>query len=338
MTNGSTNTPGTRVAVIIPCYRVARHILDVVAGIPPWVTGIYAVDDCCPEKSGDLLASQCKDPRLHILRHSANQGVGGATCTGYAAALADGFDIMVKMDGDGQMDPAFLPRLVNPILNGLADFTKGNRLFDFAALRQMPFARRFGNLGLTLLTKAASGFWHISDPTNGYTAVHRSALKLINFERLSKRYFFETSILIHLNIIRAVAVDVPIPARYGGEQSSLNVWKALFEFPPQLIRGLSQRIILRYFIYDISAVTVLIVSGVLVTSLGVAFGAYHWILGALSGQFQSSGSIGISMLLIIVGFQMLLQAIVLDVMDKPLVPLASLLRDDTRSIAAGGTA
>jgi glycosyltransferase involved in cell wall biosynthesis len=316
------------VAVIIPCYRVSRHILDVVAGIPPWVTGIYAVDDCCPEKTADLLQSQCKDRRLRILRHSSNQGVGGATCTGYAAALSDGFDVMVKMDGDGQMDPAFLARLVNPILGGLADFTKGNRLYDFKALRRMPSARRLGNLGLTLLTKAASGFWHISDPTNGYTAVHRSALKLINLERLSKRYFFETSLLIHLNIVRAVAVDVPIPARYGGEQSSLNVWKALFEFPPQLLRGLAQRVVLRYFIYDVSAVTVLIVGGSIVTAMGVAFGAYHWILGALNGQLQSSGAIGISMLLIIVGFQMLLQAIVLDVMDKPLVPLAKVLRDE----------
>jgi glycosyltransferase involved in cell wall biosynthesis len=338
MTKGCANPSGIPVAVIIPCYRVSRHILDVIAGIPTWVTGIYAVDDCCPEKTGDLLASQCKDPRLRILRHEVNQGVGGATCTGYSAALADGFEIMVKMDGDGQMDPAFLPRLVNPITSGLADFTKGNRLFDFGALRRMPAARRIGNLGLTLLTKAASGFWHISDPTNGYTAVHRSALKLINLDRLSKRYFFETSILIHLNIIRAVAVDVPIPARYGNEQSSLNVWKALFEFPPQLMRGLVQRIILRYFIYDISAVTVLIVAGLFVTTLGVAFGAYHWVIGALSGQFQSSGTIGIAMLLIIVGFQMLLQAIVLDVMDKPLVPLARLLRDHAPEPAEDETA
>ncbi len=187
----------------------------------------------------------------------------------------------------------------------------------------MPRARRFGNLGLTLLTKAASGFWHISDPTNGYTAVHKSALQLINLDRLSKRYFFETSILIHLNIIRAVAVDVPIPARYGSEQSSLNIWRALVEFPPQLLRGLWQRIIWRYFIYDISAVTILIMAGVIVSVFGVAFGAYHWVVGALNGQFQSSGAIGISMLLIIVGFQMLLQAIVLDVMDKPLFPLAN---------------
>jgi len=243
----------------------------------------------------------------------------------------------VKMDGDGQMDPAFLPRLVNPIMSGLADFTKGNRLYDFRALRQMPRKRRFGNLGLTLLTKAASGFWHISDPTNGYTAIHKSALKLVNLDRLSRRYFFETSLLIHLNIIRAVAVDVPIPAYYGSEQSSLNVWKALIEFPPQLMRGLAQRIIWRYFIYDISAVTILIVAGAVVTSLGVAFGAYHWVVGALNGQFQSSGTVAIAMLLIIVGFQMLLQAIVLDVMDKPVVPLANLLRDGRPGSAAGET-
>jgi len=322
------NPPHTPIAVVIPCYRVSRHILDVIAGIPPWVTGIYAVDDHCPENTGDLLASRCSDPRLRILRHAANQGVGGATCTGYAAALEDGFEIIVKMDGDGQMDPAFLPRLVHPVRSRLADFTKGNRLYDLRALRQMPVARRVGNLGLTLLTKAASGFWHISDPTNGYTAIHKSALRLVNTDRLSRRYFFESSTLIQLNIIRAVAVDVPIPARYGSEQSSLNIWRALFGFPPRLLRGLAQRIIWRYFIYDISAVTILLVAGGALTVLGAAFGAYHWIIGALSGQFQSSGTIGIALLLIILGFQMLLQAIVLDVVDKPLGPLSNLLRDE----------
>ena len=314
-------------AVVIPCYRVSRHVLGVIAGIPGWVTRIYAVDDCCPEHTADLLQARCEDKRLRILRHTVNQGVGGATCTGYAAALADGFDIIVKMDGDGQMDPSFLPRLVHPILDGKADFTKGNRFYDLEALRQMPRVRRVGNLGLTLLTKAASGFWHIADPTNGFTAIHRAALGLLNLDRLSRRYFFESSLLIHLNIIGAVAVDIPIPARYGDEKSSLNVWRALFGFPPRLLRGLAQRIAWRYFVYDVSAVTILLVAGGFLSFMGVAFGAYHWVIGAMSGQFQSSGTIGIAVLLIILGFQMLLQAIVLDVVEKPLAPISILLRD-----------
>jgi len=330
------NQSAPAIAIVIPCYRVSAHILDVISSIPAWVKGIYAVDDCCPERTADILASRCHDPRLRILRHSNNQGVGGATCTGYAAALADGFEVIVKMDGDGQMDPAFLPRLVHPIISRQADFTKGNRLYDLRALRQMPLARRIGNMGLTLLTKAASGSWHISDPTNGYTAIHQSALRLINLDRLSRRYFFESSTLIQLNIIRAVAVDVPIPARYGNEQSSLNIWRALFGFPPRLLRGLGQRVIWRYFIYDISAVTILLMAGGMLTFSGVAFGAYHWVIGALNGQFQSSGTIGIALLLIILGFQMLLQAVLLDVVDKPLAPLGNLLRDEAPTLVSRG--
>jgi len=327
--NQETITPASRLAVVIPCFRVSRHILGVIATIPPWIEGIYAVDDCCPEHTADLLAAQCHDPRLRIVRHTINQGVGGATCSGYKAALHDGFDIVVKMDGDGQMNPDYLPRLVNPLIEGKADYTKGNRFYDFRALRQMPLLRRVGNLGLTLLTKGASGFWHVADPTNGYTAIHRSALQLVNLDRVSSRYFFETSMLIHLNIIRAVATDVPIPARYGDEKSSLSIWKALFAFPPRLVRGFFQRLIWRYFIYDINAVTILFVTGGLLFGSGIGFGLYRWWVGQITGQFQSTGTIALSLLPGILGFQMLLQALLLDVVDKPMAPLSNLLKDAT---------
>lgn len=334
------NTPGapfsaTRIAVVIPCYRVNRHILDVIATIPSWIEGIYAVDDCCPEKTADLLVEQCRDPRLRIIRHTANQGVGGATCSGYQAALQDGFEVVVKMDGDGQMNPDYLMRLVNPLIAGQADYTKGNRFYDFQALRQMPFLRRIGNLGLTLLTKAASGFWHVADPTNGYTAIHRSALQLLNLDRVSGRYFFETSMLIHLNIIRAVATDVPIPARYGDEKSSLSVWRALFGFPPRLLRGFCQRLLWRYFIYDINAVTILFIMGGLLCGGGTVFGLYRWWLGQINDQFQSAGTIALALLPIILGFQMLLQALLLDVVDKPMTPLSNLLKDSVPVPGAG---
>jgi glycosyltransferase involved in cell wall biosynthesis len=328
VTDSATSTPPGSIAVVIPCYRVSRHILEVVGSLPAWVSAIYAVDDACPEKSGDVLAAGCHDPRLRILRHAKNGGVGAATCTGFSAAMADGHEILVKMDGDGQMDAAYMGRLVHAIAQGEADFTKGNRLHDMHALRQMPVPRRIGNMGLTLLTKMASGFWHISDPTNGYIAVHQAALRLVNVDRLSPRYFFESSMLIQLNIIRAVAIDVPIPARYGDEQSSLSIWRALFGFPPRLLRGLAQRIVWRYFIYDVSAVTILLVAGALLTAAGAWFGGYHWVLGFRSGLLQSSGTIGIALLLLILGFQMLLEALLLDVVDKPLTPLSILMHDD----------
>ncbi len=247
--------------------------------------------------------------------------------TGFRVALADRHTIIVKMDGDGQMDPLYLRRLLNPIVDGSADFTKGNRLFDLVALRQMPRIRRIGNLGLTLLTKFASGQWHISDPTNGYFAIHSTALRFINFNRLAKRYFFETSLLIQLNIVRAVSIDVPIPARYSDENSSMNICRIFLTFPSRLFIGLIQRLLWRYFIYDINAVTVLLFFGSLFAAGGVAFGAYRWIIGAMANTFQSSGTVALALLPIILGFQMLLQALLLDVVDKPAVPLSRLIRD-----------
>ena len=323
----SPNPP--RIAIVIPCYRVANHIVDVVKNLPPWINRIFAVDDACPEASGDILQQSCTDPRLTIIRHQVNQGVGGATITGYKAALAARCDIVVKMDGDGQMDPAYLARLIHPIAIGHADFTKGNRFYDLDALRQMPLIRRIGNLGLTFLTKAASGYWNVADPTNGYTAIHAAALGMCSLDRLSRRYFFETSMLIQLNIVRAVAHDVPIPARYGDEPSSLSISRSLLGFPPRLVLGFARRVLWRYFIYDLSAVSVLLTAGTACTGFGLGFGAYRWWIGQRVQELQSAGTVALALLPVLLGTQMLLQAIMLDVMDRPTMPLNRLLVGST---------
>jgi glycosyltransferase involved in cell wall biosynthesis len=286
---------------------------------------IIAVDDKCPEKSGEWLRENCAHPSVKVLFHEENQGVGGAMITGYEAALATDAEVIVKMDGDGQMDARFLKRLIAPLLSGKADFSKGNRFFDLRALRSMPPARRIGNFGLTLLTKAASGFWHLSDPTNGYFALRRGALGLVNFHLLDRRYFFEISLLVQLNVVQAVAVDVPIPAIYGDENSSLNPLKALFTFPGKLLGGFFHRIWWRYFIYDINIVSVFLVAGLLLFFGGGIFGVWRWSANVEEGVNQSAGTVALAMLPMLLGFQMLLQAMVLDVMDKPAQPISEIL-------------
>jgi glycosyltransferase involved in cell wall biosynthesis len=323
--------PHETIAVVIPCYRVARSILDVVRTLPVWVDAVYCIDDACPEKSGQLICAEIHDPRVRVLFHERNQGVGGAMITGFKAALAAGHGIIVKVDGDGQVDPGLLPRLLHPIVSGTADFSKGNRFYDLQALRQMPLARRIGNFGLTLLTKVASGHWHISDPTNGFVAIHHAALRMLNFEKLSRSYFFETSLLIQLNIIRAVVTEVPMPARYGSERSSLSVWRTLIGFPPKLVAGLLRRLMWRYFIYDTNAVTVLLFVGSLSLAGGAAFGFYRWHAGVIAGQVQTTGTVALALLPVIVGIQMLLQAWLLDIVDKPVAPLASRIHDTWES-------
>jgi glycosyltransferase involved in cell wall biosynthesis len=314
-----------RVAVVLPCYRVREKIVGVVESLIGRVDYIIAVDDQCPEKSGEWLREQCKHASVQVLFHAENQGVGGAMITGYEAALATGAEVIVKMDGDGQMDSRFLGRLIAPLVMGKADFAKGNRFFDLRALRAMPRTRRIGNFGLTLLTKAASGFWHLSDPTNGYFALRRGALGLVNFHLLDRRYFFEISLLVQLNVVRAVAIDVPIPAIYGDENSSLNPMRALVTFPGKLLRGFVHRIWWRYFIYDINIVSIFLMAGLLLFFGGGIFGAWRWSANVAEGVNQSAGTVALAMLPMLLGFQMLLQAMVLDVMDKPDQPVSEVL-------------
>ena len=311
-----------RIAIVIPCYRVRDQIVDVVAAVLPAADSVIVVDDCCPEKSGELLQKKCTDPKLTILFHDRNQGVGGAMITGFKAALDGGAEIVVKMDGDGQMDVRYLPRLMAPLVAGKADFSKGNRFYDLRALRAMPRVRRFGNFGLTLLSKAASGFWHVADPTNGFFALRSNALRLLNFHLLDARYFFEISLLIQLNVIRAVAIDVPIPAKYADENSSLNPWRALCSFPVKLWGGLMHRIWWRYFIYDVNIVTIFLLTGGLLFCSGAIFGAWRWSNSWAFGREQSAGTVALAMLPMILGFQMLLQAVVLDMIDKPTEPVS----------------
>jgi glycosyltransferase involved in cell wall biosynthesis len=317
--------PRPKVAVVVPCYRVREKIVGVVESLIGRVDYIFAVDDKCPEKSGEWLRENCRHPSLRVLFHEVNQGVGGAMITGYEAALETDAEVVVKMDGDGQMDARFLPRLIAPLLAGKADFAKGNRFFDLRALRSMPRTRRIGNFGLTLLTKAASGFWHLSDPTNGYFALRRGALGLVNFHLLDRRYFFEISLLVQLNVVRAVAVDVPIPAIDGDENSSLNPMRALVTFPGKLLGGFMHRIWWRYFIYDINIVSVFLVAGLFLFLGGGTFGAWRWSANVAEGINQSAGTVALAMLPMLLGFQMLLQAMVLDVMDKPAGPVSEIL-------------
>jgi dolichol-phosphate mannosyltransferase len=253
----------TKIAVVIPCYRVSKTITDVIRGIPDFVHHIIVVDDYCPEGSGKA-AQQTGRENLTVLFREKNGGVGAAVMTGYRKALELGCDIAVKMDGDGQMDPAYLPALIEPLVSNKADYTKGNRFVDFTALRSMPWPRLFGNNVLSFLEKVYSGYWNIMDPTNGYTAIHRRVLDKLDFSKIAKHYFFESHMLLHLYLLNAVIRDIPIPARYGDENSSLSIKKILWQFPYRLLGGLFKRVFLRYFIYDFNMASAVWIAAVFV--------------------------------------------------------------------------
>ena len=216
-----------RLAVVIPCYRVRGHILEVLARIPSEVTHITCVDDGCPDKTGALVEEKNEDGRVAVIVNDRNEGVGGAMKRGYQTALEAGADIIVKLDGDGQMDPALIPSLIAPIVDGHADYTKGNRFFSVENTASMPRYRIVGNIVMSFVSKFSSGYWHVFDPNNGFTAIHSAALRLLPLPKISDDYFFESDILFRLNTLRAVVVDVPMLAVYGDEESHLKIREAL---------------------------------------------------------------------------------------------------------------
>lgn len=307
--------------MVIPVYRVEAQVESVVRSIPDWVRTIVVVDDASPDRSAERVEA-LQDPRVVLLRHVANRGVGAAMVTGIECAIAAGAEIVVKMDGDGQMDATQLPDLLQPLIEHEADVTKGNRYQHMRSLRRMPLARMVGNAALTFLLKLASGHWPIFDPANGFLAARTDVLRRLELEQLPRRYFFESGLLIELGLIGAKVRDVPIPARYGHENSSLNIWRALLEFPPRLAWGLCRRVFKRYFLYDFTAVSLMILTGVPLLLFGVLFGAYHWYLSLSSGLPATTGTVILAALPVILGFQLLLQALAGDIASTPREPLS----------------
>lgn len=318
---GQAETSAHGIAAVIPAYRVARHILDVIAAIGPECERIYVIDDACPEATGQLVERECGDPRVRVIRNSSNQGVGGAVMAGYRQAIADGMRVIVKIDGDGQMDPLLLPVLIHPILRGDADYTKGNRFFDLRHIRRMPLLRRFGNLGLSFISKASTGYWDIFDPTNGYTAIHADVASLLPLENISPRYFFETDMLFRLNTLRAVVIDVPMHARYGDEVSGLKASRVFIEFLLKHTRNLGKRILYNYYLRDLSIASLELIAGVGLLLFGLLFGGWHWYLSASTGVSASIGTVMIPTLSVLLGIQLMLAFLGYDIASVPRIPL-----------------
>lgn len=316
---------GIQVGVVIPAYRVAGHVEKVIRGIPSWIPSIIVVDDQSPDDTAARV-ERLGDRRVTLIRHARNEGVGGAMATGFAEAIRQELDIAVKMDGDDQMDPALLPEILAPLLEHKADMVKCNRYASLEHVEQMPTVRLVGNAGLTFLVKMASGYWNNFDPANGYLAVRTSVLEHLDLAKLPKRYYFESGLLVEMGILRAVVADVPSPARYGDEVSSLSVPRTLLEFPPRLLAGLVRRLLWRYFVQDFSAVSVFLVFGAPMLLFGTIFGAAsYWHYSSID-KFAPVGVVMIGALPIILGVQLLLQAIVLDIQNVPRVPISPPLR------------
>ncbi len=316
------NRPSSRhIAAVVPCFRERDHVLDVLHRMGPEINSIIVVDDACPDRTGDFVVSHNNDPRVRVIRNPVNLGVGGATLAGYEVAHEIGASIIVKIDGDGQMDPGFVPELVSPIVNGKADYAKGNRLHRRDAARGMPAIRLFGNMVLTLMSKVSSGYWNIMDPTNGFTAIHASVAAELPVDDIANDFFFESDILSKLAELDAVVCDVPMRAQYGAEQSHLSVRRVFWPFLRGHIRNSVRRLIDTYFIRDIAIASLELVLGSVLFLFGFVFGGINWWLSEATGVPATAGTVVLAALPIIIGVQLILAFIGHDTRRVPTAPI-----------------
>lgn len=305
------------VHVIVPCYRVSSHILQVLSEIGPEVERIWVIDDVCPEGTADLVESSVTDRRVKVVRNEENMGVGGATKRGFARADADGADILVKLDGDGQMNPGLISALVAPIKGGWADYSKGNRFNSLAALKAMPRVRIFGNAVLSFWSKISTGYWSVNDPTNGFIAMSVLSYRKLELDKVANRYFFESDLLYRLRLAGARVSDVSMNAIYGSEVSNLRIWRIIFSWPFLHLRNFIGRLGYQYYLREWSIASLELPLGIMSFSMGTWLGVTAYFSSLSLGQSVTPGQITVASLLVILGTQLLLAFANYDIASEP---------------------
>jgi glycosyltransferase involved in cell wall biosynthesis len=293
-------------------------IATVIETMPDYVDHIIIVDDCSPDDTSDVVR-RVADGRVTLIRHEENQGVGGAIITGHKAAMELGSDVNVVMAGDAQMDPAYLPALLDRVTRDGYGFAKANRFFAPESFEGMPRHRVFGNIVLSFMTKLASGYWNLFDPQNGYTAIRTEVLRRVPLDRVSRRYSFENDLLIHLNILQVGAVDVPIPAVYADEVSSIRLSKVVPELLNLFMRGFWRRIWYRYVLWSFSPIALLLVLGLVLFGIGTVVAL--WVCFQIaSSVIATAATVMLAALPLMIGTQMLISALQLDIQASPSQP------------------
>lgn len=309
------NKKPLKIAVVVPCYKVEKQIKSVLLSIPEYVDYVIVVDDKSPDNTAEIVHSLNLSNLVYI-PHPTNRGVGGAMKTGFDKGVELGADLMIKIDGDGQMNPSIIQQFITPLADGKADYTKGNRFLHIKELTHMPFIRRFGNIGLAFLARMASGYWEIFDPSNGYIAIKSATWKMLDKDKIAEDYYFETSMLIELGKVRAKIKDIPIPAKYKDEISSLSISKTISTFPGRLLRAFLYRLYFEYYVLDFNFGSLSLAVGFPLLLFGVVWSMVHWYISIKTNEVTTTGTVIIGLLPIILGFQLLMQFITFDINKK----------------------
>jgi len=305
-----------KIAVVVPAYKEELLIKPTLESIPDYVDRVYAVNDASPDKTGLLIDEFASgDARVVPIHHKKNKGVGGAIISGYKQALLDGMDIALVMAGDNQMDPTFLPELLDPVVEGVVDYTVGNRLVNEKFRQGMSKWRFVGNSVLTLLTKVASGYWQLMDPQNGYTAISRRALETISLDLVYERYGYCNDLLVWLNTFGFRVRNVPHPARYGLERSKIKYSTYIVRLSWLLLNAFIWRMKTKYVLLSFHPLVFFYIAGVFFTFISILFGFY-----ALWYKFIMNNSIFVpavvSVIVFGIGIQFLLSAMMFDMQEE----------------------
>jgi len=314
---------GNSIWVVIPCYNVSSHIKEVIEAIGSNVSGVVVVNDSSTDATLSVLQSLKTSKKIHILSNEVNMGVGGATKRGFEYASHQGANVIVKLDGDGQMDPSLIDELVAPIIEGRADYTKGNRFLNTDQVLSMPKIRLIGNICLSFLTKLSSGYWEIFDPNNGFIAINAKALHLIPLAKIDNRYFFESDMLFRLHLARAVVQDVPIPTKYGSEVSGLSEARAVFEFGFKHHRNFFKRILIEYYLRDFNLGSLQLPLGLGLGSFGGIYGIVNFLHYNSLNLVTPSGTQVLVAMCLLSGLQLILNFFNFDISNAPQKPISS---------------
>ena len=289
---------GKTVAIVVPAYNEERLIAETIAGVPGFVDRIFVVDDSSRDATVER-ARATADPRVEVLVHEKNQGVGAAIVTGYKRALAERVDVTAVMAGDNQMDPAELESLAGPVARGELDYAKANRLFTGQAWQLIPRHRYLGNAVLSLFTKIASGYWHVADSQAGFTALGLPMLELLDLDRIYRSYGFPNDMLVHLNVWNARVRDIPSRPIYGvGEKSGIKVRKVVPRISWLLVKGFFWRMREKYVIRDFHPLVFFYMLGFVMSSLGLALGIFETVLRFLGHGIPPATIVLVALLLI----------------------------------------
>lgn len=306
-----------RVGVVIPAYNEEKLIIRTLTTLPDYVDKVFVVDDCSVDKTLEILHKHAKkDKRLTVLHNEVNQGVGTSVVNGFKAALETDVDLVTVMAADAQCNPEYIHKMIDTLIDSESDYVKANRFIHLEDLAQMPTYRRIGNIVITILTKFSTGYYSIFDSQNGYGVFRRATLEALPFDQIGKRYDYENTLLIALSIMNAKVKDEAVPAIYGEETSSIPFFRTATRALKVLWNGFWRRIYYKYVLVNFHPIALFLFSGILFVLIGAGFSIEILLVKLFRGLSPSTGTVMLAALPLIVGFQLLLTSIIMDMNNE----------------------